>query len=104
MGVLLFKPAQVLLEPVQLRLPQLAHALQLHHIDQADEVHALVVEAVPAVAPGALAVALQVQLAVVDGRVVFARHIEHLPLRVRASTCSSVSNSAGFDECVRSPV
>ena len=49
---------QILLQPVELRLAEFAHALELHHVDQADEVHAFVVEAVPAVSLGAFAVAI----------------------------------------------
>ena len=43
-----------------------------------DEVHALVVEAVPAAALRALAEALQIQCAIVGGYIVFARNIESL--------------------------
>ena len=56
----------VFLQPFQLRFAQRpqAGALQVDHIHQPDEVHAMCVEAVPAVAFGALAVAVEVALAV----------------------------------------
>ena len=67
MGVLVGEPRQVVLEPVELRsAPSLPRPFELHDVDQADEVHAVVIEAVPAVALGALAEALEIFLAVVD--------------------------------------
>ena len=80
-GSAALQAAQVLLDPIELRLPQPAHPLKLHHVDQSNEMHTLVVEAVPAIALRSFAVSLQIQLAVVDGSVMFARHIKHLPLR-----------------------
>src|SRR5579872_887406 len=89
-GITAFQPAQVLLEPVQLRLTQLAHTFQLDHIHQSDEVHSLVIEAVPAVSFGFLAVPVKVHLAVVDGCVMLARYIEDLLPAAGQNLCQSV--------------
>ena len=78
-GTLLLTPCKILLQPVELCLAEFAHAFELHYVDQADEMNAFVVEAVPAVPFCAFAVALEVQLSVVDGRVVLAGHVEDLP-------------------------
>src|SRR2546428_287100 len=51
--------------------------LEIDDVDQTDEMHAGLVEAVPAGALRVLPEALEVALAVVTQYVVFARHIEH---------------------------
>ena len=63
----------VVLQPLELFVAERtkAVALQVHHVHQADEVHAVGVEAVPAVALGALAEAVQVALAILLQDVVF---------------------------------
>ena len=48
------------------------------HVDQADEVHAVGVEAVPAGALGALAVAFAIELRVLVEDVVLAGHVVHV--------------------------
>ena len=100
---------QILLQPVELRLAELAHAFQLHHVDQADEVHAFVVEAVPAISLRAFAVALEIQLSVVDGGVVFAGHVEDLAARsenlierVELRGLGGMRQVAGVDQEIRS--
>src|SRR5262249_21638737 len=54
----------IFLEPIELLRPKdtKAAGLEVSHVDQADEPHALVVEALPAAAAGAFAVTLQVAL------------------------------------------
>ncbi len=76
---------KVLLQPAQLVGPQVAHAaaLELLDVHQADEVHAGVVEAVPAVAQGSLAVAVQEGLALpLVEQVVLAGNMERLEPRL----------------------
>ena len=51
-------------------------SLEIEHVDETNEMHARVVEAVPAVAFRVPAVALQVRSAVVGGDVVFPRNVE----------------------------
>src|ERR1700733_8493321 len=58
-GSAALQPTEVLLQPIKLRLTWLAHALKLDHIDQSDKVDALVIEAVPAISLGALAISIQ---------------------------------------------
>ena len=78
------EPLDVLLEPVELRLPEATEParLEVEHIDQADEVDALVVEALP---PGARGPAepAQILLPAVGEDVVLARYVED-PLRLGA--------------------
>ena len=71
---------QIVLEPLQLFAAQDAEApgLEIQHVDQADEMDPFVLEAVPALALGALAVALAIALAVVGQHVVLAGHVEDL--------------------------
>ena len=59
------QPGQVLLQPAELILSKVAQptGLQVEHIDQPDEVHAIVVETAPAAAGRALAVTLEKLLA-----------------------------------------
>src|SRR5262249_3013129 len=51
--------------------------LEVDHVDEADEVHAVLVEAVPAGALRVLAVTLAVELDLLVDDVVFARHVMH---------------------------
>ena len=69
---------QVVLQPLELLGAELAEAagLEVHDVDQADEVHAVVVEAVPAGALGALAVALEIELALLVDDVVLAGDVD----------------------------
>ena len=69
---------QVVGEPGELLGAEIAHAagLEIDDVDEADEVHAGLVERIPAGALRALAVALEIGLAVVlVDDVVFARHV-----------------------------
>ena len=76
---------EVVLEPGELLVAEIAEAagLEVDDVDQADEVHAVGVEAVPAGALGAAAVALEVELAVLVEDVVLARHVVHVEPRLR---------------------
>ena len=69
----------VLLEPLELFVAERAETagLQVDDVHEADEVHAVLVEAVPAGALRAFAESLQVALAVVLEHVVFAGDVEH---------------------------
>src|SRR5262249_54732284 len=67
-------------EPLDLILTERAHSLTLvlEHVDEPDEVRALVVEALPAaLSHRALAVPAQIFRAAVQKDVVLARHVEH---------------------------
>src|SRR5262249_35301469 len=70
----------VVLEPRQLPGSERAETarLQVEDVHQADEVRALLIEAVPAGAVGALAVALEILLAIVVEHVVFTGYEEHI--------------------------
>src|SRR5439155_9696191 len=72
------EPGDVLLEPVELLLAQRAQPvlLEVQDVDEADEVDAVVVEALPAAAGGPLAVAREVLRAVVAEDVVLAGDVE----------------------------
>ncbi len=78
--------------------------LQVHHIDQADKVHAAFVEAVPAAALGVFPVASQISLAVVIQHVVFAGHEKHIFRAGDFQYLVDVSNSAGLERWLMSPV
>src|SRR5205823_9235857 len=69
----------ILLEPLELLLAELAELtrLQIHHIDEPDEMHAVGIEAVPAGALGILAVALAIELYLLVDEIVLARHVVH---------------------------
>src|SRR6516225_1136011 len=69
---------EVLFDPAELVLAEFPQTFLDPNIDQPQEVHALVVEAVPAAAVGALAIALQIPLAIIRGDVMFAGHIKDL--------------------------
>ena len=90
------EPFHIIFEPLELLGAELAQAagLQVHHVDQADEVHAFVIEAVPAVALRALAVALA-DIACRHPRVRRARRArkKHLWCDADCRIWSTVSNS-----------
>ena len=75
----------VIFEPLELFVSQRAEpsGLQVQHVHQADEMHALLVEAVPPCALRFFAVALEILLPVVVQHVVFAGNENHV-LRSRA--------------------
>src|SRR5262249_55577418 len=98
-----------LLQPLQLLAAEVAEAagLQVDDVDQPDEVRSLVVEAVPAGAPGPLAVAGAVLPAVVAEDVVLAgdvedllhaRALEHLVAGVELLRFRQVRDVAGVDQ------
>ena len=74
------RPATSFLSQSSCSLPEHAQAagLEVHHVDQADEMDAVVVEALPACPVRPLAVAIQVALAVVGEDVVLAGDVEDL--------------------------
>ena len=74
-----FQGFQIALEPFQLfRAEQSEPAgFEIDHVHEADEVHAAVVEAVPAVAPRALAVAFEVSRAIFVQEIVLPGDEEH---------------------------
>jgi hypothetical protein len=57
---------EILLKPVQLRLAELSHALELNDVHQSNEVNAFVIETVPAVSFCSFAVTVQVHFSVID--------------------------------------
>src|SRR6185437_13633615 len=69
---------QIILEPCDLFIAELAHAFELYDVYQSNEMHAFVIEAVPASAFRSLPISVQKLLAIIDRRVVLARHIENL--------------------------
>ena len=71
---------EVVLQPFELLVAEIAQAagLEIDDIDEADEVHAVGVEAVPAGALGAAAIALAVELHVIIEDVVLAGHVMHV--------------------------
>src|SRR5581483_11075946 len=75
--------AEIVGEPGKLRIAELADPLQRGAVVQADEMHAFVIETVPAPRASTLAVAVQKLLPVIDGSVVLAGHAEDA-LRLRA--------------------
>src|SRR5271169_713547 len=70
----------IFFQPLELLLPQRAQAagFQVHHVDQPHEVHAFLLEAVPASWLSAFAEALVVLLAVVVQHIVLARDIKNI--------------------------
>ena len=77
---------QIVGEPGELLGAEIAHAagLQIEDIDEADEMRAAVIEGIPALALGELAVAIEIGLAVVlVDDVVFARNVMHVELGAR---------------------
>ncbi len=73
------------LQPFKLLAAEIAEAagLQIHDVDEADEVHAVGVERVPAGALGAAAVALAVELDLFVEEIVLAGHVMHVELGLR---------------------
>ena len=55
--------------------------LEIEHVDQADEMHAVGIEAVPAAALGAFAVAVAVELHLLVEKIVLAGHVMHVEAR-----------------------
>ena len=76
MGVLLERASRSVLQPRQLIGAETAQAvgLEVHHIDQADKMHALVIEAVIAAIIGRLAEAGEIFAAHAVGDVMLAGH------------------------------
>src|SRR3984893_14157094 len=76
---------EVALQPFELLVAEIAQAagLEIDHVDEADEMHAVGVEAVPARAFGAATVAVAVELHVLVENVVFARYVMHVEPRLR---------------------
>ena len=83
----------VVLQPLELIGSEKAEAagLQVGHVDEADEVHAALIEAVPAGALGVLAVALEIGLAgpLIDD-VVLAGNVVHLQTGAADELCGIV--------------
>ena len=98
---------EVVLQPFELIGAEIAEAelLQVHHVVEADEVHAVVIEAVPAAALGAFAVAFEIGFpGRLVGDVVFAGNVVHVETPVPPMIWFAASNSAGLALCVMSPV
>src|SRR4029077_5888982 len=76
---------EVVLEPFELLVAEIAQpaGLEINHVDEADEVHAVGVEAVPADAFGAAAVALAVERHAFVEHVVLAGYVMHVKPRLR---------------------
>ena len=75
------RPAlEVVLQPFELLVAEIAQSagLEIDDVDEADEMHAVGVEAVPARAFGAATVAVAVELHVLVEDVMFARHVMHV--------------------------
>ncbi len=72
---------KIIFQPFQLLSPENAQAafLDVHDIDQADEMHAFLIEAVPARALRSFAEPVAILLSVIIEDVMLSRHIEHLP-------------------------
>src|SRR5262249_31793211 len=73
-------PGDIFAEPFQLLGSDGAEALQLRAVVQANEMNALVVEALPGLSGGRFAEALEIEFAVVAGDIVFAGDVEHILL------------------------
>src|SRR5215470_5198280 len=71
---------EVVLQPFELLVAEIAQSagLEIDDVDQTDEVHAVRVEAVPARAFAAAAVAVAVKLHILVENVVFARYVMHV--------------------------
>ena len=72
------RPATSCLKPIELLAAEHAESarFEVHHVHQADEMDAAVIEAVPAVAAGALAIAFEIELGIVGEDIVLAGHVE----------------------------
>src|SRR5271170_2466418 len=79
-GGTILEPGEIRLEPCKLGLTKFPHAFQFDHVNEADKMHAVLVEAVPSVPHSAFAVAFQIEFSVIHGSIVFPRNIEDLPL------------------------
>ena len=79
------RPLRSLLQPFELVVAEIAQAagLEVDHVDEADEMHAVGVEAVPACALGAAPVALAIELLLGIDDVVLARHVMHVEASLR---------------------
>ncbi len=75
----------VVFKPRKLIGAEIAEAagFEIDDVDQADEVHAVGVEAVPAGALGAAAVTLAIEFHVGIEEIVLARHVMHVETRLR---------------------
>ena len=93
-------------QPGELLVAEIAHAagLEVEDVDQADEMHAALVEAVPAapLAVAAVAVEIALPLSVVDD-VMLARHVMQVEPR-RADDLVRVVELLGFERWLMSPV
>src|SRR5262245_9678825 len=76
---------EVVLEPFELLVAEIAETarLKVDHVDEADEMHAVGIEAVPAGSLGAAPVTLAIELLLVIEEIVLARHIVHVEARLR---------------------
>ncbi len=74
------EPLHVLVEPFQLLRAEAAQTrrLEVQDVDQANEVHALIIEALPAIAGGPFPIAGEKLLAAIGKDIVLARHVEDL--------------------------
>ena len=73
-------PLEVVLQPFELVVAEIAQAagLEIDHVDKADEMHAVGVEAIPAGALGAATIAVAIELLLAVEDVVLARHVMHV--------------------------
>src|SRR5215472_16894517 len=71
---------EVALQPFELLVAEIAQAagLEINNVDEADEVHAVGVEAIPARAFGAATVAVAIELNVLVEDVMFTRNVMHV--------------------------
>src|SRR5690242_7478041 len=71
---------QIIFQPLQLLAAKHSQPalFDIHRIDQADEMHALLVETIPTGALRAFAKPLAVQLSVIIDDVMLSRHVEYL--------------------------
>src|SRR4029077_13033559 len=76
---------EVVLQPFKLVVAEIAQAtgLEIDHVDETDEMHAVGVEAVPAGALGASPVALAIELLLGINDVVLAWHVVHIETGLR---------------------
>ena len=79
------EPLDILGKPLELLIPQHAKpaGLKVHHVDQADKVHATMREALPSRAARAFAVAIQILLGLVAEHIMLAGNVKRL-LHLRA--------------------
>src|SRR5215467_10562588 len=76
---------EVVLQPFELVVAEIAQAagLEIDHVNEADEMHAVGVEAVPAGALRAAAIALEIELVLIIDDVMLARHVMHIEASLR---------------------